>query len=150
MQYCHEGQSSPARSEGNSRRLTSQPPYVKIGNRNVTYNMPRRTAASDVFLAVADPTRRSILDRLRCGDAHVNELVSGFRVSRPAISRHLRVLRKAQLVRERKEGRQRIYQLEPDRIEQVAQWAEEYRQLWQHSLTNLKRRLEKEAEDDSK
>lgn len=112
--------------------------------------MPRRAAASDVFLAVADPTRRSILDRLRCGDAHVNELASGFRVSRPAISRHLRVLRKARLVRERKEGRLRIYQLEPDRIEQVAQWAEEYRQLWQQSLTNLKRRLEKEVEDDSK
>ncbi len=80
----------------------------------------------------------------------MNELASGFRVSRPAISRHLRVLRKARLVRERKEGRQRIYQLEPDRIEQVAQWAEEYRQLWQQSLTNLKRRLEKEVEDDSK
>ena len=78
----------------------------------------------------------------------MNELASGFRVSRPAISRHLRVLRSARLVRERREGRQRIYQLEPDRIEQVAQWAEEYRQLWQQSLTNLKRRLEKEVEDD--
>ncbi|HEY3258155.1 MAG TPA: metalloregulator ArsR/SmtB family transcription factor [Gemmatimonadaceae bacterium] len=112
--------------------------------------MPRRAAASDVFHAVADPTRRSILDRLRRGDAHVTELASGFRVSRPAISRHLRVLRKARLVRERREGRQRIYQLEPDRIEQVARWAEEYRQLWQQSLTNLKRRLEKEVEEDSR
>jgi DNA-binding transcriptional ArsR family regulator len=80
----------------------------------------------------------------------VTELASGFRVSRPAISRHLRVLRKARLVRERREGRQRIYQLEPDRIEQVARWAEEYRQLWQESLTNLKRRLEKETEEESR
>jgi len=80
----------------------------------------------------------------------VNELASGFRVSRPAISRHLRVLRKARLVRERREGRQRVYQLEPDRIEQVARWAEEYKQLWQHSLTNLKRHLEREVEDDSR
>ncbi len=112
--------------------------------------MPRRAAASDVFHAVADPTRRSILDRLRSGDAYVNELASGFRVSRPAISRHLRVLRKARLVRERREGRQRVYQLEPDRIEQVARWAEEYKQLWQHSLTNLKRHLEREVEDDSR
>lgn len=112
--------------------------------------MPRRPAASDVFLAVADPTRRSILDRLRRGDAHVNELASGFRVTRPAISRHLRVLRKARLVRERREGRHRIYQLEPERIQQVARWAEEYRQLWQQSLTNLKRHLEKEVEGDSK
>ena len=112
--------------------------------------MPRRAAASDVFLAVADPTRRSILDRLRRGDAHVNELASGFRVSRPAISRHLRVLRRARLVRERREGRQRIYQLEPDRIEQIARWAEEYRKFWHESLTNLKRHLEKEVEEDSK
>ena len=112
--------------------------------------MPRRAAASDVFLAVADPTRRSILDRLRRGDAHVNELASGFRVSRPAISRHLRVLRKARLVRERREGRQRIYQLEADRLEQVARWTEEYREFWQQSLTNLKRRLEKEVEEESK
>jgi DNA-binding transcriptional ArsR family regulator len=112
--------------------------------------MPRRAAASDVFLAVADPTRRSILDRLRRGDAHVNELVSGFRVSRPAISRHLRVLRRARLVRERREGRQRIYQLEPDRIEHIARWAEEYRQFWQQGLTNLKRHLEKEVEEESK
>ena len=112
--------------------------------------MPRRAEASDVFLAVADPTRRSILDRLRRGDAHVNELASGFRVSRPAISRHLRVLRKARLVRERREGRQRIYQLEADRLEQVALWTEEYREFWQQSLTNLKRRLEKEVEEESK
>jgi DNA-binding transcriptional ArsR family regulator len=112
--------------------------------------MPRRAAASDVFLAVADPTRRSILDRLRRGDAHVNELASGFRVSRPAISRHLRVLRKAHLVRERREGRQRIYQLEADRLEQVARWTEDYREFWQQSLTNLKRRLEKEVEEESK
>lgn len=112
--------------------------------------MPRRAASSDVFHAVADPTRRSILDRLRRGDAHVNELASGFRVSRPAISRHLRVLRKARLVRERREGRQRIYQLEPDRIRQVAHWAEEYRRLWEQSLHNLKHRLENETEGDSK
>jgi DNA-binding transcriptional ArsR family regulator len=71
-------------------------------------------------------------------------------VSRPAISRHLRVLRNARLVRERREGRQRIYQLEPDRIEEVARWAEEYRQFWQDSLTNLKRHLEKEVEDESR
>ena len=131
-------------------RLTLKLSATKIGNRNVTYQMPRPAASSDVFLAVADPTRRAILDRLRRGDAPVNELVSGFRVSRPAISRHLRVLRKAKLVREKKEGRQRIYQLEAERLEAVARWTEEYRQFWQHSLTNLKRHLEREVEDKSK
>ena len=71
-------------------------------------------------------------------------------MSRPAISRHLRVLRNAKLVRERKEGRQRIYMLEADRLEQVARWTEEYREFWHQSLSNLKRRLEKETEEKSR
>ena len=76
----------------------------------------------------------------------MNELASGFRVSRPAISRHLRVLRSARLVREKREGRQRIYQLEPDRIREIAKWAEQYRVFWQHNITSLKRHLEKSPE----
>src|SRR6478672_5979917 len=78
--------------------------------------MSRARSHAYVFNAVADPTRRAILDRLRQGSAPVTELASGFRVSRPAISKHLKVLRSARLVRERKEGRQRIYQLEPERM----------------------------------
>ena len=92
-------------------------------------------------------TRRAILDRLRRGPAPVNELASGFRVSRPAISKHLRVLRSARLVREKKDGRQRIYQLEPERIQEVAKWAEEYRRFWHHNITSLKRHLEQSSED---
>jgi DNA-binding transcriptional ArsR family regulator len=110
----------------------------------------RIPAHSDVFNAVADPTRRAILDRLRRGSAPVNTLASGFRVSRPAISKHLRILRTARLVREKKEGRQRIYQLEPYRLEEVAKWTEQYREFWQQSLTNLKRHLEREAEEESR
>jgi len=109
--------------------------------------MHRQTAHSDVFSAVADPTRRAILDRLRKGPSPVNELASGFRVSRPAISKHLRILRNARLVHEKKEGRQRIYELEPARIQEVAKWAEEYRRFWQQNLTSLKRHLEQSPED---
>jgi DNA-binding transcriptional ArsR family regulator len=107
----------------------------------------RIASSTDVFNAVADPTRRAILDRLRRGPAPVNELASGFRVSRPAISKHLRVLRSARLVREKKDGRQRIYQLEPERIQEVAKWAEEYRRFWHHNITSLKRHLEQSSED---
>ena len=112
--------------------------------------MPRPASHSDVFLAVADPTRRAILDRLRRGPSPVNELASGFRVSRPAISKHLRILRSARLVHEKREGRQRIYQLEADRIQEIAKWSEAYRVFWQHSLTNLKHRLESETEEGSR
>ena len=109
--------------------------------------MHRQTAHSDVFSAVADPTRRAILDRLRRGPAPVNELASGFRVSRPAVSKHLRILRTARLVHERKEGRQRIYELEPQRIQEVAKWAEEYRRFWQQNIASLKRHLEQSSEE---
>ena len=110
--------------------------------------MHRPTAHSDVFSAVADPTRRAILDRLRRGSAPVNELAAGFRVSRPAISKHLRVLRSAHLVREKKVGRERIYQLEPKGIQEVVKWAEEYRVFWHHNITRLKRHLEHSSEEN--
>ena len=77
----------------------------------------------------------------------MTELTAGFRVSRPAISRHLRVLRNAKLVREKREGRQRIYQLEPERIQEVANWAEEYRTFWHVNITRLKQHLEQSKEE---
>jgi DNA-binding transcriptional ArsR family regulator len=97
----------------------------------------------DVYRAIADPTRRAILDRLREGAVAVNALASDFSQTRPAISRHLRVLRKAHLVRERRCGRERRYSLDPDPLRDVAQWIEEYRVFWQSSLNSLKRHLEK-------
>lgn len=79
---------------------------------------------------VADPTRRAILDRLKLGGAPVHELADGFPVSRPAISKHLRVLREAHLVRERRDGRERIYELNPAPLRDVAGWIEGYRAFW--------------------
>jgi DNA-binding transcriptional ArsR family regulator len=104
----------------------------------VTYRAQRH----DVFRAIADPTRRAILDRLRAGPAPVNALAADFRQSRPAISKHLRVLREARLVAEQKSGRERVYELQSRPLQQVAGWLEGYRAFWQVSLTNLKRYLE--------
>ena len=104
--------------------------------------MGRIAASSDVFRAVADPTRRAILDRLRGGGAHVNALAAEFEQSRPSISKHLKVLREARLVRERRVGRERIYQRDPLPLQRVAGWIEGYRAFWVTSLDNLKRRLE--------
>lgn len=99
----------------------------------------------DVYRAIADPTRRAILDRLRSGPVPVNALASDFSQSRPAISKHLRVLRAARLVGERRCGRERRYHLEPEPLRNVAQWVEEYRVFWQTNLTSLKRHLEAET-----
>jgi len=104
--------------------------------------MSRARSRPDVFRAIADPTRRAVLDRLRAGPTPVNALAADFRQSRPAISKHLRVLRDARLVVEEKSGRERLYQLQPRPLQQVAGWIEGYRAFWQVSLTNLKRYLE--------
>jgi DNA-binding transcriptional ArsR family regulator len=107
--------------------------------------VPRPAAHADPFLAVADPTRRAILDRLRTGDAPVAQLAASFDMTRPAVSRHLRVLRAARLVRERRgdDGRQRIYQITPGPLRDVAQWAEQYEVFWQDGLARLKRHVER-------
>lgn len=111
------------------------------GNRKVT-KVPEPRA--DVYRAIADPTRRAILDRLRAGPAPVNALAADFSTSRPAISKHLRVLRESRLVTERRVGRERLYQLDPIPLQRVAGWLEGYRSFWHRSLTNLKRYLETE------
>ena len=105
--------------------------------------MHRPKANADVFRAIADPTRRAILDRLRAGPVPVNELASGFEQSRPAISKHLRVLREASLVSEERSGRARLYRIEPAPLRGVVMWIESYRSFWEVSLGNLKRHLEK-------
>ena len=98
----------------------------------------------DVFRAIADPTRRAILDRLRAGPAPVNALAVDFQQSRPAISKHLRVLRAATLVSETKVGRERMYQLHPRPLQNVLGWVEGYRHFWLSNLENLKKYLEAE------
>lgn len=100
---------------------------------------------SDVFRAIADPTRRAILDRLRAGPTPVNSLAADFHQSRPAISKHLRVLREAHLVSEQRAGRERMYKLEPRPLQTALGWLEGYRAFWQISLMNLKRKLEQET-----
>ena len=104
--------------------------------------MHRARAHADVFRAIADPTRRAILDRLRAGPTAVNALASDFELSRPAVSKHLRVLREAKLVTEHKVGRERLYRLEPLPLQRVSGWIEGYRSFWQTSLDRLKRYLE--------
>src|SRR4051794_24112195 len=95
-----------------------------------------------VFRAIADPTRRAILDRLRAGPAKAGALAADFRQSRPAISKHLRVLREARLVSDTQVGRERVYTVDPRPLQSVLGWLEGYRAFWQASLTQLKRNLE--------
>jgi DNA-binding transcriptional ArsR family regulator len=101
------------------------------------------------FHALADPTRRAVLDLLRTGRRPAGEIANAFPVSRPAVSKHLRVLRRAHLVEERREGRHRFYQLNPEPLRAVDSWLEQYRQFWAASLENLKRFVEAEYEKET-
>src|SRR5690242_16737919 len=101
------------------------------------------TQESTVYQAVADPTRRAILDRLRDADGlAVNEIASRFDVSRPAISKHLRVLHQANLVREARDGRNRVYRLNPQPLRELDRWLEHYRRFWTLNLLSLKKHVE--------
>src|ERR1022692_1652235 len=107
-------------------------------NRSVTYR-PEAT-----FQALADPTRRAVLDLLRRGAQPAGQIAEAFPISRPAISKHLRQLRKASLVVETRSGRPRVYQLNAQPLKAVDAWLERYRQFWQINLGNLKAFVEKE------
>jgi DNA-binding transcriptional ArsR family regulator len=107
-------------------------------NRTVTYS------AEATFHALADPTRRAVLDLLRRGAQPAGQIAGAFPVSRPAISKHLRQLRRARLVIERRRGRHRFYHLNAEPLKAVDSWLEHYRNFWQANLANLKAFVEEE------
>jgi DNA-binding transcriptional ArsR family regulator len=85
-----------------------------------------------------------VLDLLRRGSQPAGRIASAFTVSRPAISKHLRLLRRAHLVREHRDGRHRVYELNPEPLRAVDSWIERYRVFWAASLNNLKAFVEAE------
>ena len=97
-----------------------------------------------VFKALADPTRREILHLLRRHRLSVGELASNFDVSRPAISKHLRQLRAAGLVRDRVQGTTTMCELNAEPLKAVDLWLNEYKVFWNRSLQRLKDLMEKE------
>jgi len=94
----------------------------------------------DPFRAVADPTRRAVLEYLLGRPHGVNELADHFDVSRPAISKHLRILKQARVVRERREGRNRIYELDPAGLSALRRY---FDQFWDQALDSFKQAVEK-------
>ncbi len=115
-------------------------------NRSATYSTRAQEAT---YQALADPIRRAVLDLLRRGSRPAGQIASAFPISRPAISKHLRLLRRAHLVREHREGRNRVYQLNPEPLRAVDSWIEQYRVFWTASLNNLKAFVEAEHERET-
>lgn len=98
-----------------------------------------------MFAILADPTRRRIIELLAQRERSVNELVSAFEVSQPAISRHLRVLREGELVRVRGEGQRHIYQLNGRKLAELDAWLAPYRRFWSERLDALEHVLDEEG-----
>jgi DNA-binding transcriptional ArsR family regulator len=108
-----------------------------------TARRPSKQQRQDaVFTALAEPTRRQLLDILRGGDKPVHVLADAFRVTRPAISQHLRVLRDVGLVREQRIGRERYYRLHAAAMREAAAWIAQYEQFWDDSLDRLGAKLD--------
>jgi DNA-binding transcriptional ArsR family regulator len=93
--------------------------------------------------ALADPTRRQIVELLATGDRSAGDIAAQFRTSRPGVSRHLRVLREHGLVRSRKEGRHRLYSLDARPLADVDAWLSHYRRFWTNRLDALETELER-------
>jgi DNA-binding transcriptional ArsR family regulator len=90
-----------------------------------------------VFAALADPTRRRLLELLAAGERSAGELAAEFDISRPGVSRHLRVLREAGLVRARGEGQRRLYSVDPGPLDEVDAWLARWRGFWAQRLDAL-------------
>lgn len=105
------------------------------------------------FSALADPTRRAILARLRKGEATVTELAAPFTMSQPAVTKHLKVLERAGLIARGRDAQRRPCRLRPEAIKDVAEWTESYREFWEESYDRLDEYLEelkgKERKDGS-
>lgn len=92
---------------------------------------------STSFIALSDPTRRLILERLARGAASVNELAEPFHISQQAISKHLAYLERAELIEKRQQGRQRVCALRPKALDEVVTWVEKCREFWEQSFDQL-------------
>ena len=99
----------------------------------------------DVFAAISHPARRHMLDLFTEADHSVNAVARHFKMSRPAVSQHLRVLRDAGLVTEQRHGRERRYHFVPERLGSVREWLAQYERFWDDRLRRLQEHLSKRS-----
>ena len=105
---------------------------------------------SEVFGALADPTRRAILARLAQGEATVNQLAEPFPISLQAVSKHLKVLERAGLITRGKQAQWRPCQLEAGPLREVADWVADYQRFWQQRYDQLDQYLQQLQQDESR
>jgi DNA-binding transcriptional ArsR family regulator len=110
--------------------------YVGVHNQSVIHSAGA-DELSVIFGALADPTRRAILERLTTGEATVGELGAPFAISQPAISKHLKVLESAGLVSRHRRGTANLSRLQPEALREADDWLERYRAAWEEQFERL-------------
>src|SRR5262245_53467795 len=110
--------------------------------------MPRAATTTDVFNAIAEPRRRQIVELLaRRRALAVGTLVATLGLPQPAVSKHLAVLRKVGVVSSVKEGKQRLYNLQAEKLKTVHEWVKSFAGLWDHQLDRIQKRAERRARE---
>src|SRR5579883_1276259 len=104
----------------------------------------------DVFQAIADPTRRSILRLLAYRALTLNAIAQNFDISRPAVSKHIKILTECGLVTVRQEGRERFCEAKPDKLDEVSAWVEQYKKIWNQRFDRLEAYLNELQSKDIK
>ena len=99
-----------------------------------------------VFRAIADPTRRSIMTMLADGERSLSEISAEYEMTRPAVTKHLKILEQGGLIRVRTSGRERLHRLRPETLRTVADWVNFFSQFWDEKLANLKQAVEMDDE----
>lgn len=112
--------------------------------------MARAATTSDVFNAIAEPQRRQILTLLRAGEQPVTEVARALGLSQPGVSKHLRVLRDVGLVRGRRHGKQRLYDLDARGLQPVHEWTGGFEEFWNESFDRLDAYVQDLKKDDRK
>ncbi len=112
--------------------------------------MVQPAVADDVFYALSNSTRRKVLERLSVGPASVSELAEPFDMKLPSFVQHLSVLERSRLVKSRKRGRVRTYEIVPERFEVAEDWLAEQRSLWEARLDRFDEYVKQLAERESK
>ena len=103
------------------------------------------TQLNAIFAALADPTRRAIIDHLVSGEATAGELAQPFGISKPAVSKHLKILEKAKMIKRRKEAQFHKFEVLPESIKDASEWMAKYRVFWDEQLDSLEKYINNQS-----
>jgi DNA-binding transcriptional ArsR family regulator len=111
--------------------------------------MARAATTLDAFNAVAEPKRRQVLETLAYGEMPVSDLVVRLGWPQPMVSKHLGVLKEVGLVTARRDGRQRLYQVNGEQLKTIHDWAKMFEKFWSHQLLRIKEQAERKSKEQS-